>query len=459
MPANVLLIEDEERMRQVIVMQLSDLDLHIHEAIDGEQAIDIFENETIHLVITDLKLPKVSGMQVLQAVKEKDPEIPVIVITAFGSIENAVKAIQQGAFDYVTKPFKEERLQSSVKKALQISRLTYEVRHLRQEIEDRYTFKKIVGDSPKICDVLKLAGSVSKTDTTVLITGESGTGKELLSRATHVNSPRSSGPFLTVNCAAIPATLLEAELFGYEKGAFTGAHKRTKGKFEIASGGTLFLDEIGDMELDVQAKLLRILETQEFERLGGGKTIKSDVRIIAATNQNLEQMVEKKRFREDLFYRINVFPIHIPPLRERKRDIPQLSTHFIHEFSNAFGRKPPELSEKAINKLRHYPWKGNIRELKNVLERAMILCKGSQITSSHLILNESQEKSFEPMNLDTMISMMINDQGLSLEDLETYFIQYAMKSSNNNVSKASRLLGMSRATLRYRLEKLESGSA
>ncbi|WP_291465790.1 sigma-54 dependent transcriptional regulator [Desulfobacula sp.] len=426
----------------------------MHEAVDGEQAIDIFENEMIHLVITDLKLPKINGMDVLNFIKEKDPEIPVIVITAYGSIENAVRAIQKGAFDYVTKPFKEEKLRSSIIKALKISRLTSEVRHLRQEIEDRYTFKNIVGDSPKICDVLKLAGSVSNTDTTVLITGESGTGKELLSRATHINSPRSSGPFLTVNCAAIPSTLQETELFGYEKGAFTGAHKSTKGKFETASGGTLFLDEIGDMKLDVQAKLLRILETREFERIGGTKTIKADVRIIAATNKNLEEMVEEKLFREDLFYRINVFPVHIPPLRERKQDIPKLSNHFIQKFSKAFGRKPPELSDKAIKKLTQYPWKGNIRELKNVLERAMILSKGSQITSHHVILNESQEKLFKQINLDSLIPLIINDHGLSLDDLESYCINYAMKTLNNNVSRAARFLGLSRATLRYRLEKM-----
>ena len=453
MPANVLLVEDEMRMRQVIAMQLSDLDITIFEATDGRSAIDVFENETIHMVITDLKLPKMSGMQVLEAIKKKDPEMPVIVITAYGSIENAVKAIQIGAFDYVTKPFKEEKLRESVNKALKISRLTSQVRHLRQEIEDRYTFKNIVGDSSNICDVLKLAGSVSKTDTTVLITGESGTGKELLSRATHINSPRSTGPFLTVNCAAIPSTLLEAELFGYEKGAFTGAHKRTKGKFEVASGGTLFLDEIGDMKLDVQAKLLRILETQEFERLGSGKVIKADVRIIAATNKNLEDMVEQKRFREDLFYRINVFPIHIPPLRERKADIPTLTNHFIQQFSHAFGRKPPELSGKAVKKLIFYPWRGNIRELKNVLERAMILCQGSQITSDHLVLNPSQEKTFETMKMDKLIPALFNDYGMTLEGLERNCIQYAMKVSKNNVSKAARLLGLSRATLRYRLEK------
>ncbi len=454
MPANVLLVEDEMRMREVIIMQLSDLDLNIHEAVDGQAAIEIFENETIDLVITDLKLPKVGGMQVLESVKETDTEIPVIVITAYGSIENAVKAIQKGAFDYVTKPFKEEKLLESVNKALKISRLTSQVRHLRQEIEGKYTFKNIVGDSENICDVLKLAGSVSKTDTTVLITGESGTGKELLSRATHINSPRSTGPFLTVNCAAIPSTLLEAELFGYEKGAFTGAHKRSKGKFEVASGGTLFLDEIGDMELDVQAKLLRILETQEFERLGSQKVMRADVRIIAATNKNLEEMVENKRFREDLFYRINVFPVHIPPLRERKEDIPKLSNHFIQQFSKAFGRKPPELSGKAIKKLVRYPWRGNIRELKNVLERAMILCSGSQITSDHLVLNASLEKRFEQMKMETLIPALVKDYGFTLDDLEKNCIQYAMTVSKNNVSRAARLLGLSRATLRYRLEKI-----
>ena len=453
MPANVLLIEDETRMRQVIIMQLSDLDLEIYEAGDGEQAIDIFDNETIHLVITDLKLPKISGMDVLKHIKKCDQEIPVIVITAFGSIANAVKAIQLGAFDYVTKPFKEEKLKDSVIKALKISSLTYQVRHLRHEIENMYTFKNIVGNSPRICDVLKLAGSVSNTDTTVLITGESGTGKELLSRATHLNSPRSSGPFLTINCAAIPSNLLETELFGYEKGAFTGAGNLQKGKFEVASGGTLFLDEIGDMALNVQAKLLRILETREFERLGGTKTIYADVRIIAATNKNLEKMIETKEFREDLYYRIRIFPIHIPPLRKRKEDIPILSSHFIQEFSKAFGKTPPDISEKAMNRLMKNPWQGNIRELKNVLERAMILCSGTQITSRHIILNESREKNLEHMDISTLIPMLINEQGLSLDGLENYCIKYAMEKMNNNVSKAARLLGLSRATLRYRLER------
>jgi DNA-binding NtrC family response regulator len=450
----VLIIEDEARMREVIIMLLSDMDIKIFEAADGAQAVDIFENEDIHLVITDLKLPKKNGMEVLGHIKASRAEVPVIIITAYGSIDNAVAAIRAGAFDYVTKPFKEDRLRSCVKKAMQISMLTNEVKYLRQEIEGKYNFNNIVGNSPEMCDILRLAGEVSKTDTTVLITGESGTGKELLSRATHINSPRSKGPFLPVNCAAIPSTLLEAELFGYERGAFTGAHQRKKGKFEQASGGTLFLDEIGDMELDVQAKFLRVLESHEFERLGGDKSIQADVRVIAATNKDLEEMVAEKRFREDLYYRVSVFPIRIPPLRERRDDIPLLSRHFIEVFSKAFGRKMPTLSEKVMEMLYNHPWKGNIRELKNVLERAMILSKGDRITRRHVVLNETHEKPFSTMNIDQIVSLLIQDYRVGLEELEMKCIKFALDRSGSNVSRTARMLGLSRATLRYRLEKM-----
>ncbi len=452
---NVLIIEDETRMREVIIMLLSDMEIKIFEAADGAEAIDIFENETIHLVITDLKLPKKSGMEVLHHIKESRSAVPVIIITAFGSIDNAVTAIRQGAFDYVTKPFKEDRLRSCVKKALQISKLTSEVQYLRQEIEGKYNFNNIVGNSPEMCEILRMAGEVSKTDTTVLITGESGTGKELLSRATHINSPRSKGPFLPVNCAAIPSALLEAELFGYERGAFTGAHQRKKGKFELASGGTLFLDEIGDMQTDVQAKFLRVLESHEFERLGGDKSIQADVRIITATNKDLEKMVAEKRLREDLYYRVSVFPIRIPPLRERRDDIPLLSHHFIEKFSKAFGRKKPILSDRVMEMLYNHPWKGNIRELKNVLERAMILSKGERITRRHVVLDETHERSFSAMNIDQIVSLLIRDYRVGLEQLETKCICFAYASCNQNVSRTARMLGLSRATLRYRLEKME----
>jgi DNA-binding NtrC family response regulator len=452
--SNLLLIEDETRMREVIKMQLSDLQLHIHEARDGEEAINTFNTESIQMVITDLKLPRIGGMDVLKHIKDTRPEVPVIVITAFGSIDNAVEAIHQGAFDYVTKPFTEDKLRSCVKKAMEISRLTSEVNYLRREIEGKYTFDNIIGNSAEICELLRQAGEVSHTDTTVLITGESGTGKELLSRATHINSPRSKRPFLPVNCAAIPATLLEAELFGYEKGAFTGALQRKKGKFELASGGTLFLDEIGDMELEVQAKFLRVLESKSIERLGGDRTIQTDVRIIAATNKDLEKMVRDGLFREDLYYRISVFPVRIPSLRERRDDIPLLCHHFIKEFSVTFGRKVPTISEKVMDMLYMHPWKGNIRELRNVLERAMILCRGDNITARHVILNETYGRDLSELNLDQLVELLIRDHRVGLEELEKKYITYAMEMAHNNVSQAARLLGLSRATLRYRLDKL-----
>jgi DNA-binding NtrC family response regulator len=453
--SKILIVEDEARMRRVLIMLLSDFSLDFVEAGDGLQAVEAFDEDRFDLVITDLKLPKSNGMEVLAHVKEKDPDLPVMVITAFGSIDNAVKAIRHGAFDYVTKPFKEERLRESVKKALRISRLTSEVRHLRQEVEGKYNFNNIIGNSSQICKVLQLAGDVARTDTSVLITGESGTGKELLSRAIHYNSQRSDGPFLPVNCAAIPSTLLEAELFGYEQGAFTGADQQRKGKFEMASGGTLFLDEIGDMGMEVQAKLLRVLEGQRFERLGSSKAIQADVRVIAATNRNLKHMVEEKHFRNDLYFRINVFPLQIPPLREHRDDIPLLCHHFIQKFSQALGRKTPQLTPPALSKLSAHHWGGNIRELKNVIERAMILCRDDLITTRHLLLHESPEVPLDDMNLDQIVSFLIGDSGIDLEDLESRLVSEAMRVAKQNVSKAARLLGLTRPTLRYRLEKMD----
>ena len=449
----VLIAEDEARMREVIGMLLSDLPLQFIEARDGREAIDLLDHEGFSLVITDIKLPKVGGMEILDHVKKMDAELPVIVITAYGTIENAVEAIRLGAFDYVTKPFKEDRLRACVEKALRISRLTSEVRNLRKEIEAKYDFGNIIGTSQKICEVLRQAGHVAGTDTTVLITGESGTGKELLSRALHFNSKRASGLFLPVNCAAIPSTLLEAELFGYEEGAFTGAIRRQKGKFEQASGGTLFLDEIGDIAPDVQAKLLRVLESRSFQRLGGDKIIEADFRLIAATNQRLEDLVRGGTFREDLYYRINVFPLHIPPLRERRQDIGPLAEYFIRLFSAEFGRKTPRLSGKVLTLLETHAWKGNIRELRNVLERALILCKEDQITTQHLVLQNSGLPNLQEMDVDRMVNLLIEAGPVDIVDLETRFVKKALQVTHNNVSRAARLLGISRPTLRYRLEK------
>ena len=454
MKAKVLIVEDEARMRAVIKMLLSELCLDFTEAGDGARAVEAFDADTFNLVITDIRLPRSDGMAVLAHVKQKDPELPVIVITAYGSIDHAVNAIRQGAFDYVTKPFKEDRLVECVKKALKLSRLTSEVRYLRQEIEAKYRFDNIIGTSPQVCRVLELAGEVAGTDTTVMITGESGTGKELLSRAIHYNSGRAQGPFLPINCAAIPAPLLEAELFGFEKGAFTGAVRQQKGKFELAGGGSLFLDEIGDMSLEVQAKLLRVLEDRSFQRLGSSKPIEADVRVIAATNRNLKNMVEAKQFRRDLYYRINVFPIHMPPLREHREDIAGLAAYFVGEFSQAFGRKPPALSDAAAARLKKHDWSGNVRELRNVIERAMILCKDKTIAPRHLILQDSPAAEFDQMDLDQIVAHLLGENGVDLETLEERIVERAMRLSKQNVSKAARLLRMSRPTLRYRLEKM-----
>ncbi len=454
MRPTILIIDDESRMRRSLTMLLSDLMLDFLEAENGEEALRVWEHDNPDVVITDLKMPKLSGMDLLKEIKRRDPDVPVIVITAYGTIENAVEAMKEGAFDYITKPFDEKKILPCVDKALKMRRLISEVRYLRKEIEGRYNFENIVGQSQAICRVLEMAGQVAKSDTTVLITGESGTGKELVSRAIHFNSNRASAPFLAVNCAAIPPSLLEAELFGFEKGAFTGAVRQKKGRFELASGGTIFLDEISDMPLDIQAGLLRVIEEQEFERLGGTRTIKVNVRVIAATNKDLASLVAKGLFREDLYHRINVFPIHLPPLRERREDIPLLVRHFIKEIGNSLGKKPVRLTESALNALMEPTWPGNVRELRNIIERAMILCKGSAIARNHLIFNEPvSARRMDRIDLEELCSMALDQTDFSLEQLEERLLKLAMERAGYNVSGAARLLGMTRATLRYRLEK------
>ncbi len=454
MKPTIAIVDDEARMRRSLTMLLSDLEANFIEAADGHEALSIWEQDIPDVVITDLKMPKLSGMELLREIKKRDPDVPVIVITAYGSIENAVEAMKEGAFDYITKPFDEKKILPCVENALRMRRLISEVRYLRKEIEGKYNFENIVGQSAAICKVLEMAGQVAKSDTTVLITGESGTGKELVSRAIHFNSARSSDPFVAVNCAAIPPSLLEAELFGFEKGAFTGAVRQKKGRFELASGGTIFLDEISDMPLDIQAGLLRVIEEQEFERLGGTRTIKVNVRVIAATNKDLASLVTRGQFREDLYHRINVFPIHLPPLRERPEDIPLLAKHFMTEIGASLGKKPVRLTDSALNALMEQRWPGNVRELRNIIERALILCQGEAITRNHLIFNEPvSAKRMDRIDLEELCSVALDQTDFSLEQLEERLLKLAMERAGHNVSRAARLLGMTRATLRYRLEK------
>lgn len=326
--------------------------------------------------------------------------------------------------------------------------------HYRKQIDKRFSCDQIIGDSIELCKSLNLASQVAKTHTTVLITGESGTGKELIGQAIHDNSNRANKPFLPVNCASIPFNLLEAELFGYEEGAFTGANHSKKGLFELAAGGTLFLDEIGDLDFNLQAKLLRVLEERRFQKLGGTKFVEIDVRIVTATNRDLEVMIQQGRFREDLYFRLSVFPIHVPPLIERGDDVISLAEHFIHRFSHDLGRKHPTLSEKAKSRLRQCSWKGNIRQLKNTIERAMILCKKRKIASKHLIINDVclPDNSRKP-DIDRFISFLLKDNCLDLEKLEARILYHAIRTAEFNVSKASKMVGLSRPTLRYRLEK------
>ena len=385
MVSRVLVTDDEERIiRNVKVIFEEMKNIEVVKAQDLTSIVDFVEREKLHLIITDLRVPKMGRLEFLKQIKSMDSELPVIVVTGDDSIETAVESMKEGAFDYIIKPFEGESLSVAVEKALKMRSLAMENRYLRKELESVYNFGNIIGNSPKILEVLLLAGDVSRTDSTVFIYGESGTGKELVARAIHFNSLRKGGPLVAINCAALPESLLESELFGYEKGAFTGAEKCKKGRFELANGGTLFLDEISEMNPIVQAKVLRLIEERELERLGGTETVKVDVRIICASNKNLEEYVKKGQFREDLYYRINVFPINIPPLRERPEDVLQLARNFVVQFSEKMGKLSLKMSKNVENLLVSGKWDGNVRELRNSMERAVILCKGDMITEDHL---------------------------------------------------------------------------
>ena len=458
MVSRVLVTDDEERIiRNVKVIFEEMKNIEVVKAQDLTSIVDFVEREKLHLIITDLRVPKMGRLEFLKQIKSMDSELPVIVVTGDDSIETAVESMKEGAFDYIIKPFEGESLSVAVEKALKMRSLAMENRYLRKELESVYNFGNIIGNSPKILEVLLLAGDVSRTDSTVFVYGESGTGKELVARAIHFNSLRKGGPLVAINCAALPENLLESELFGYEKGAFTGAEKCKKGRFELANGGTLFLDEISEMNPIVQAKVLRLIEERELERLGGTETVKVDVRIICASNKNLEEYVKKGQFREDLYYRINVFPINIPPLRERPEDVLQLARSFVVQFSEKMGKLSLKMSKNVENLLVSGKWDGNVRELRNCMERAVILCKGDMITEDHLpasLVKESisgsingRDKAFKLMSFD------LPPEGISIDELEKHLVLQALKKSKNNKTKAAKLLGLSRGTFRYRLEK------
>ena len=446
--ANILIVEDEPRMRRLLEISLGEDGHSVNAVEDAETGLKALGRNDIELVLTDLKLPGMSGLEFLHEARRIGAGVPMIVMTAYGSVETAVEAIKAGASDYVLKPFTMAEMKLVVNKELDVQRVREENRSLREALGKRYHFQSIIARSPRMQEVLALVQRVAPTNSTVLIGGESGVGKDLIARAIHQNSRRASGPFIKVNSTAIPDTLFESELFGFEKGAFTGALSSKPGKFELADKGTLFLDEIGDVPAAIQVKLLRVLQEREFERLGGTKTLKVDVRLLAATNRDLRAALEQGTFREDLYYRLNVVPIDIPPLREHKEDIPDLVSHFLGRFSRDHEREVSGIAPEALKILGEYHWPGNVRQLENTIERAVALCPGPVIEAKDIHLDSAPakprsapENSFLP-------------EGMTLEQWEDEMIREALRRAEGNKSQAARLLGLSRNALRYRLSKL-----
>jgi DNA-binding NtrC family response regulator len=443
--SSILLIDDDDSLRRVMEFSLTEAGHTVRTAANGEDGLSLFEKGPFDAVITDITMPGMSGMDVLAKVRQRDAHIPVIIITAYGTIESAVEAMKQGAFDYITKPVNRDELRLTLEKAIRMRRLEKENVVLRAEVTDRYRFESIIGSSDKMKELLDLAGRVAASDASLLITGESGTGKELLAKGVHFNSQRADGPFVAVNCAAIPDSLIESELFGHVRGAFTGAVKDKEGKFELADGGTLFLDEIGDLRIDLQAKILRALQEREVDRVGGGKAVSVDVRVIAATNKDIERAVKEGAFREDLYYRLNVITLFIPPLRERKEDIPMLANHFLKKFNKDVDVR---IDAGALSLLTAYGWPGNVRELENVIERASVLKRGVLITREELPEKLTKEKS----GVEEII-LNLPEEGISLEDLERSLIIKALDKHKGNQTRAAEYLGITRPTLIYRMEK------
>lgn len=442
----ILIVEDEAKMLRVLDLHLADEGFTTHTAPDAESGLKILHREKVDLVVTDFKLPGMSGLEFLQAVKKVNAAMPVVVMTAYGNVETAVEVMKAGGSDYVLKPFPLAELSLVIRKELEACRLREENRELREAVGQRYSYRNIVARSAKMQEVLALVERVAPTNSTVLLGGESGVGKDLIARAIHEHSRRASGPFVKINCTAIPENLLESELFGYDKGAFTGATTSKPGKFELADGGTIFLDEIGDVPGSIQVKLLRVLQEREFERLGGTKTLKVDVRLVAATNRNLRAALEQGTFREDLYYRLNVVPIDIPPLREHKDDIPDLVEHFLARFARESGQPIRGISPAALQKLTSFHWPGNIRELENIMERAVALSSSTVLEAADIHLDV-----YAPATSAAAHAFL--PEGMTLEQWEDQIILEALRRADGNKSQAARLLGLSRNALRYRLSK------
>jgi DNA-binding NtrC family response regulator len=443
MKQRVLVVEDEEKLRRVVQLQLQSSGFDVDQAGNAEEGLRAADRAD--LIITDLKLPGMDGLELLSNLRRQNSQTPVIVMTAFGTVETAVNAMKSGAADFLLKPFSLDHLMTVVQKALEVRALRDENKKLREELGVRYELHNMIGRSPGMQDVFATVARVAPTRATVLLAGESGVGKDMIARAIHFHSPRREKPFVKINCTALPENLMESELFGYEKGAFTGAAASKPGKFEQADTGTVFLDEIGDVPPAVQVKLLRVLQERELERLGSNKTRHIDVRVIAATNVDLRVALENGTFREDLYYRLNVLPINIPPLRQRKEDIPYLADHFVRKVGSDMGRNCA-VTDDAMEKLVSYGWPGNVRELENVIERSLVLCGGSTLSADDIKL--------DTMRARTPPGSGFLPDGMNLDQYEQSIIREALRRANGNKSQAARLLGITRNALRYRLSQM-----
>jgi DNA-binding NtrC family response regulator len=451
---NVLIVDDDAAVRAILQEVLLQEGYGITMAENGHAAIQVAKESVVHIVITDLQLPDIDGLEIIDRLAKQDAKIIPIMMTGFGTIETAVRAMKSGAFEFITKPFDLETVAVVVRKAVEVYRLRQENHLLRRAVRDQYRLEQLVGVSEPMQQVLEFVQKVADSDSTVMIQGESGTGKELVARMLHFNSLRRDRPLVPVNCGAIPENLLESELFGHEKGAFTGATHSRMGRFELANGGTIFLDEIGEMSLSLQVKLLRVLQEREFERVGGNRTIHVDVRIIAATNQDLELQVEERRFRKDLFYRLNVIPILIPSLRERRSDIPLLIEHFLTRFNQSKHTEVSGFSPDALQCLLEYDWPGNIRELENMIERLVVLKKQGVLAVEDLppkIGRRSPVPEFKEQFI------RFNDDGINLsrevEQYEKHLIMEALRKANGVTSRAAQLLHLNRTTLVEKLKR------
>jgi two-component system response regulator HydG len=444
----ILVVDDEESHRIMLRTVLKAEGYQVAEAADGTEAVRAVEQEPFDLILLDIRMTTMDGIEALTEIRKKTPLVPVLIMTAYASVKTAVEALKAGAFEYLTKPLDIEELKILIEKALELYQLRAENIALKERLGDRFDFAKIIGRSPKMKEVFDTLSLVAPTDATVLILGESGTGKELVANSIHHNSPRASQPFIKVSCAALPETLLEGELFGHEKGAFTGAIARREGRFQLAHRGTIFLDEVGEMSMTTQTKLLRVLQEKEFEPLGSTRTVKVDVRVIAASNKDLEREVKEGRFREDLFYRLNVVPVSLPALRERKEDIPALATHFFAVYRDKNKKETKDISRKAMDLLMRYDWPGNIRELENCVERAVILARGEIIAPADLPpaiqALTSSDREVQGLELPS---------GISLQEVEKALIVKTLEDTGGNRTRAAEILGINRRTLQNKLKE------